>query len=1196
MKKVLIANRGAIACRVLRTLKQMKIPSIVVYAEADRYSLHVSQADEAYCLGEGPARDTYLNVEKILAIATQSKADAIHPGYGFLSENPNFARLCESQGIRFLGPTAEQMEKFGLKHTARQLASQNQVPLLPGSNLLKDIDEAKTQAQTIGFPLILKSSAGGGGIGMQVCRTLTELENAFDSVKRLSANNFGNDGVFIERFVEKARHIEVQIFGDGQGKVIALGERDCSAQRRNQKVIEECPAPGLHPSLRQSLYQCAIKLAASINYRSAGTVEFLYDADTEEFYFLEMNTRLQVEHGVTEEVTGIDLVEWMIREGNGSLDFEEWDGSMQGHSIQVRLYAEDPDRKFQPCTGLLSKVQWSPLLRTESWIKGGIEISPFYDPMLAKLISHGPDRETALQKLIQGLKEIRVEGIESNLNYLIDILIESPFSKGQMITSFLSHYSWHSPSFIVLEGGTETTVQDLPGRIGHWNIGVPPSGPMDALNFALGNKLLGNDARCAGLEITLKGPTLEFLASTYIVLTGADPQAQLNGNPLPLYTLVAVQAGDILSMGMITKGGLRSYLLFAEGIDVPEYMGSRSTFTLGKFGGYKGRALNTGDKVSFFLPNHARNSGQRLADNRRPPLVKDWTIHVLYGPHGAPDFFQTEYLEEFLQKTIEVHFNSSRTGIRLIAPTPLWARQDGGEAGLHPSNIHDNAYAIGTIDFTGDMPILLGPDGPSLGGFVCPFTIAQADLWKMGQLAPGDRIHFRVVNYETARQMVKDQELFYFSSSLDHLAHPPCTSLQSLSPLLSQWKNKEDISVVIRAAGDNHILVEYGALILDLTLRLKIQLLKDELQNKSLQGLLNLTPGIRSLQIQFDPNQINRQMLIDTLMQIDTHMPLSHEIKVRSRIVHLPLSWDDPSTQLAIKKYLSGVRPNAPWGPSNIEFIRRINGLESIDDVFDVVFNASYLVMGLGDVYLGAPVATPIDPRHRLVTTKYNPARTWTPENAVGIGGAYMCIYGMEGPGGYQFVGRTLPIWNSFGRTDFFTDEKPWLLDFFDQIRFYPVSAEELLTHRKNFLQGQFSIRIEESEFDFGNYQKFLDKNKESIAVFRERQQRAFAAERQHWKENGLDEFVAEIYQVDESENEMPDDCQAVKALVPGSIWKIEVEEGQSVESGQTLIISESMKTEFHCQSPVKGVVKKILCREGAVCNSGQVLIWVEEK
>ena len=393
------------------------------------------------------------------------------------------------------------------------------------------------------------------------------------------------------------------------------------------------------------------------------------------------------------------------------------------------------------------------------------------------------------------------------------------------------------------------------------------------------------------------------------------------------------------------------------------------------------------------------------------------------------------------------------------------------------------------------MPIILGPDGPSLGGFVCPGVIAQEHLWKIGQLRPGDKIRFSAA-----------------ARPGDPVAGPTLLARpEAGSPIIGRHDDGP-VAVVYRRAGDDYMLVEYGPMVLDIALRLRVQLLYQAVQARGLPGLIDLTPGIRSLQIHYDSAVLERGDLLQILKEIEATLPAAEDVVLPSRIVHLPLSWNDPSVQLAMRKYQELVRPDAPWCPSNIEFIRRINGLNSIDDVYRTIFDASYLVLGLGDVYLGAPVATPVDPRHRLVTTKYNPARTWTPENAVGIGGAYLCVYGMEGPGGYQLFGRTIQMWNSWHRSEAFEPGTPWLLRFFDQIRFYPVSDQELDEARAAFPQGRYPIRIEESEFSFAEYAQFLATNADSIAAFEAVRNAAFDAERQDWKAKGLD-FSKILYQ-----------------------------------------------------------------------------------
>ncbi|MDM4772130.1 urea carboxylase [Solimonas sp. SE-A11] len=1189
-KKVLIANRGAISCRIQRTLRRMGIASVAVYTRADAGSLHVQTADEAICVGEALATESYLSIEKIIAAALQSGAEAIHPGYGFLSENLEFAAACEQAGLAFIGPTPEQISAFGLKHTARQLAQDNGVPLLPGSGLLRDLDEALEKAEAIGYPVMLKSTAGGGGIGMQRCRSASELSAAYDSVQRLSRNNFRNDGLFLEKFVERARHIEVQLFGDGQGQVVSVGERDCSLQRRNQKVVEETPAPNLPQAVREALWATAEKLGRAVNYRSAGTVEYIYDDEAKRFYFLEVNTRLQVEHGVTEETTGVDLVEWMIRVAAGESAFlEGFRYQPRGHAIQVRLYAEDPARNFQPVAGRLTAVEFGEGLRCDRWIEPGVEVPPYYDPMLAKLIAHGVDREAARGRLCAALASSRIGGIETNLAYLRQVLDEPSFVAGRATTATLGGFQYHAAGIEVLEAGTQTTVQDYPGRTGYWDVGVPPSGPYDSLALRLGNRVLGNAPGTAALEMALTGSVLRFRAAATVCIAGADMGATLDGQSLPSWQAVTVPAGATLAFGALRGGGARGYLCVAGGFDVPAYLGSASTFTLGRFGGHGGRALLPGDVLHV---GSVQAEGQALPAALQPAYGHDWRFRVIYGPHGAPDFFTPEDIAEFFAASWEVHYNSSRTGTRLIGPKPKWARRDGGEAGLHPSNIHDNAYAVGAVDFTGDMPVILGPDGPSLGGFVCPVTIVKADLWQLGQLRPGDKLHFVPVSMETAEALERAQ-----LALVDRFEAVPVEAPAIVVPdgaVLARWEDGP-LPLVVRPSGDDNLLLEYGPQELDLNLRFRVHALMCRLQEQHIDGLLELTPGIRSLQLHYDNLRLPQARLLALLHQTERQLPAIEDMEVPTRIVHLPISWDDAACRLAIEKYMQSVRRDAPWCPSNLEFIRRINGLEDLEEVKRIFFSASYLVMGLGDVYLGAPVATPLDPRHRLVTTKYNPARTWTPENAVGIGGAYLCVYGMEGPGGYQFVGRTLQMWNTWKQTAAFGEGKPWLLRFFDQLRFHEVSAEELLRIREDFPRGRYPLRIEEQTFRLRDYREFLEQNRDSIDAFKSRQQQAFEEERQRWAAAGQDVVGTEAEASPPVEDRLAEGERAVQSPVPGSVWQIAVQPGQKVSAGDTVALVESMKMEISVVTRVSGIVRRVLCAPGQGVTPGQSLLVLEE-
>ncbi|MBO3277296.1 urea carboxylase [Pseudomonas schmalbachii] len=1225
-EKLLIANRGAIACRILRTLHELRVGGVAVYSEADAASLHIQQADEAFSLGEGPTASTYLVVDKILAAARESGATAIHPGYGFLSENAAFAEACEAAGIAFVGPTPEQLRVFGLKHTARALAKQHGVPMLEGTELLENLDAALKAGEQVGYPVMLKSTAGGGGIGMRVCRSAAELSDAFEAVKRLGQNNFSDAGVFIEKYIQRARHLEVQVFGDGRGEVIALGVRDCSVQRRNQKVLEETPAPNLPAGMAEELCAAAIKLAKAVSYRSAGTVEFVYDSEAERFYFLEVNTRLQVEHGVTEQVWGVDLVRWMIELAAGDLPpLAELAANLKpaGHAIQARLYAEDPGRDFQPCPGLLTAVQFPPAdgkaLRIDTWVEAGCEIPPFFDPMIAKLIAWAPTRSDASAALDKALADSLLYGVECNRDYLRQILADAPFASGSPWTRCLENLRYHATTFEVLSAGTQTTVQDYPGRLGYWAVGVPPSGPMDDRALRLGNRLLGNEEGAAALEITMSGPTLRFNTDAVVAVTGAPIPLSLDGVAQPMNAALFVPAGSTLSLGTIAGAGARSYLCLRGGIQLPDYLGSKSTFTLGQFGGHGGRALRAGDVLHLPALENAK-AGASLPAELCEPLPALRRIRVIYGPHGAPEYFTPAYIETFFATDWEVHFNSSRTGVRLIGPKPEWVRDSGGEAGLHPSNIHDNPYAIGAVDFTGDMPVILGPDGPSLGGFVCPVTVIEADLWQLGQLKAGDKVRFEAVDIATARELAKGRK-----SELDLTPSPPALSQRErgLSGVAGEYGvstctvepplppgegwgegrptpivldiGQADTRLVARLSGDTHLLLEIGQPELDLVLRFRAHALMQALEAKNLAGVIDLTPGIRSLQVHYQPETLPLQTLLDIVAGLWDAVCAAKDLKVPSRIVHLPLSWDDPACQLAIEKYMTTVRKDAPWCPSNLEFIRRINDLPNLDEVHRTVFAASYLVMGLGDVYLGAPVATPLDPRHRLVTTKYNPARTWTAENSVGIGGAYMCVYGMEGPGGYQFVGRTLQMWNRYRAVEAFGG-KPWLLRFFDQIRFYPVSADELLRIRRDFPLGRYPLRIEESELCLADYQAFLTEETEGIAAFRNQQQAAFNAERERWVTSGQAHFES-----DDVAPELGDDAplgdgqHAIESHIAGNLWQVQVEEGASVKAGDILVILESMKMEIPLTAPRDGVIREVRVQPGSPVRAGQRVVVMEE-
>lgn len=1197
-KTVLIANRGEIAVRAIRTLKKLGVTSVAVYSETDRYAQHVLDADIAVSLEGIKPSDTYLSVEKLIAAAKQTGAEAIFPGYGFLSESADFSRACEENQIAFMGPTAEQILEFGLKHRARELAAAAHVPMTPGTGLLSSLAEALAEANKIGYPIMLKSTAGGGGIGLTRCDDEDGLREAYDSVKRLGEQFFKDSGVFLERFVDKARHVEVQIFGDGQGRVVAFGERDCSLQRRNQKVVEETPAAHLPEKTRQKLLQAAVELGVLVKYRSAGTVEFIYDAARDEFYFLEVNTRLQVEHPVTEMVTGLDLIECMLKVAAG--DTLDWDDlaniEPQGAAIEVRIYAEDPVKNFQPSPGILTDVHFPDHVRVDTWVSTGTEISQYFDPMIAKIIVHAKDRETAITELQTALAATRLNGISTNLDYAHTVISDQRFANMQIWTRMLDDFEYIPNVIEVIQPGTQSSIQDYPGRVGYWDIGVPPSGPMDDYAFQLANKIVGNSSKAAGFEFTLQGPILKFLKDTIIALTGAPCAASLDDQEVCFWQPIHVQAGQTLKVGQV-QSGCRSYLAVRNGLNVPEYMGSRSTFALGNFGGHAGRALRAGDMIKMVNPELATeglalaiSEPEALSVDLIPSYGKAWEIGVLYGPHGAPDFFKTEYIEEFFAASWNVHFNSNRLGVRLTGPTPSWARENGGEAGLHPSNVHDCEYAIGAINFTGDFPVILAKDGPSLGGFVCPVTIAKAELWKVGQLKADDTIRFYPMSVEQANALEQQQiqNINHFSEAAIPLEHE-VVEVKAESILALREATQDAPKAVYRQAGDSYILLEYGDNVLDLALRLRVYRLMQLLKDANIEGVLELSPGVRSLQIKYDGLIYSQQALITFLLSLEEQMGDLSNIKVPSRIIHLPMAFEDSATLGAVERYQESVCAKAPWLPNNVDFIQRINGLESAQQVKDIVFNANYLILGLGDVYLTAPCAVPIDPRHRLLSSKYNPARTFTAEGTVGIGGMYMCIYGMDSPGGYQLIGRTVPIWNKFKKNKQFGDQQ-WFLRFFDQIKYYEVTEAELDEFRADFAHGLAEIKIEETEFDFAQYQDFLIAEQDSIAEFKAQQQIAFTTEVERWKDQFDQPTEMEVVQDDTDYSQYV----ALNASMTGNIWKIFVEAGQNVKKGDTVAIIEAMKMELPVYADDDGIVKAIICRAGQTVHSGETLVYME--
>ena len=648
-----------------------------------------------------------------------------------------------------------------------------------------------------------------------------------------------------------------------------------------------------------------------------------------------------------------------------------------------------------------------------------------------------------------------------------------------------------------IDGGVQTTVQDVLGRTGLWDVGVPPSGAFDELTMALVNAGVGNDVNAAGLECVLRGPRLRLDQARLVCVGGAATQATVDGQPLRAGAVARLAAGAVLDVGPLDEAGMRGYVAIEGGLDVPRVLGSRSTFLLGAFGGMGGRALLADD----VLPLGRRDNLLAPVEPNLPDLPADWEVRVLAGPHGAPEHLTEEGVAALFDTTWLVDHRADRTGIRLVGPTPGWARTDGGEAGLHPSNVHDSAYPVGGIMLSGDIPVIVGKDGPSLGGFVVPAVVIEADRWMLGQLRPGARLRLVPVTSEEAADAMRVRRARLTTMSMGRLdpgersaSRPRPVSSGRPEELQAADATSASPAYTIRRSGDRHLLVEAGPTELDLGVRVWIHLLAQALRRERLTGVTEIVEGVRSVLVAVDTSVLDLETLGKHLAVLATGLEDPETAVLPAREVSLPIAFDHPAAHEAMRRYTTSVRADAPWCPDNVEFIRRVNALPERDEVFDVVAAATYLVVGLGDVYLGAPVAVPIDPRHRLVTTKYNPARTWTPENAVGIGGIYLCVYGMEGPGGYQLVGRTVPVWRLAGR-----DEQPWLLRQFDRIRFRPVTAEELAHQREEIRAGRADLDVAPATFSLAEVRRLEQEAGDEIAAVRATRRAAFEAERKRW-------------------------------------------------------------------------------------------------
>ncbi|GMF80864.1 unnamed protein product [Aspergillus oryzae] len=1100
LKTLLVANRGEIAVRILKTAKY-------------EYLDHASK---------------------------RNHVDAIIPGYGFLSENADFARAIAKAGMVFAGPSPECIEAFGLKHTARDLATKAGVPIVPGSTGLVTSEEDAVK-------VMLKATAGGGGMGLLTCSSEDEVRESFATVRSRGEALFKNAGLFIERYYPSSHHIEVQVFGNGDGKAIAIGERECSIQRRHQKIIEECPSPFVtrNPGLRESLGDAAVRLAESIKYGSAGTIEYLVDDETGAFFFLEMNTRLQVEHGITELCYGVDLVELMLKQadaqlsGTKGLEVAFLTGitvdAPSGAAIEARVYAENPTKDFAPCPGTLQSVEWKELpgSRIDTWVYRGI-----------KVMLHSPSRTQAIEGMRTILTQSRICGPPTNLEFLAEILTDERFVTGNTLTRFLDDFQWKLSAIDVMSGGAYTLIEDWPGRptLGK---GFCHSGPMDPLAFRIANALVGNPVGLEVLEITLSGPELHFLGPALISLCGAPIEASLDNVPVRMWSRIKVEAGQRLKIGKTIGNGCRAYLaVFGGFLNVAEWFGSKSTSPMVGVGGYQGRQLASGDLLSITNDAPDTLGDLSIPEHLIPKYPDHWELLSMPGPYDE-GYLTPESIDMLYETEWKISHNAARGGIRLLGPKPKWARSDGGEGGAHPSNLIEYGYAIGSLNWTGDDPVIFPQDAPDFGGFISSHTIVKADLWKLGQVKAGDTLKYRATSLEDALAARNHMERF----------------VREVVKCCYEGGNFGDIAP-----------------------------LKDTLPSA-------LTAEIRGTGVVHQIPEHGTQPLVN-YRQVETKLGDLSEAKMPSRLFKLPLAFESQRQKDAIARYMETQRPYASYLPDNMNFVAKNNAFTKAE-VENIYLTARLMVVSVG-FFTALPLALPVDPRQRMNCPKMNPSRVYTPAGSVSWGGSCMALYNVDSPGGYQMTGMTIPGVDILGSKKGYTPDRPWLFEEFDQITFYRVSEEEYEKELALFNSGRYEYQWEEVIFDMAEHNKLLHDTKEEVAAIRARQRKAqdemdkLEAELlEHWAKEKAEKGVP----VDAIENLLKDpQILPIEAPLNANIWKVEVKQGDKLDEGQIVVILEAMKLEIAVRTELHAAgatVEKVLVQPGDSIEAGKPLILV---
>jgi urea carboxylase len=1158
-----------------------------------------------------------------LDICKRTGADAIIPGYGFLSENVEFADMVAAAGITFAGPSSASIKAMGLKHEARAIAEAANVPVIPGTALLASSGEATEAAIRLGFPVMLKATGGGGGMGLQICHTEQEVEKAFSMVESRASTLFKNSGVFLEKYYPRSRHVEVQVAGNGE-VVVAFGERECSLQRRHQKVIEECPSPFVerHPGLREKMLQAAIDYASQLNYKSVGTVEFLVDDETAKFFFLEMNTRLQVEHGITELCYGVDLVHLMLQQADyehgGKLgipsDVLKGLGRPQplGSAIEARVYAEVPLHDFAPSPGVLQHVEWpqGEGVRVDTWVRSGQRITPLYDPLIGKVMVHSPDGRKGSQKLmLAALANTALQGAQSNLEYLSRVIESDMFISGNTLTNSLATFKFKTCSLQVIDPGVFTTIQDYPGRItvGH---GVPPGGPMDDLSARAANILVGNNPGVELLETTLSGPELLFHEAAIVAVCGAEVPITLDGKPEAMWSRIIVKQGQRLKLGKVSGPGLRTYLAVKGGFpEIPELLGSKATAPELAFGGLQGRKLQVNDILA--LPKESGAWATEATSFSLPPeaipTFNNQSVYCLDGPYGSDDILTPEGRKTLYETDWIVSHNSGRSGIRLEGPRLKWARTSGGGGGSHPSNVFDYGYPNGGVNFTGESPIIFAHDRPDLGGFACPTTLCSGEMWKVGQLKPGDKIRFRQTTYDksleiTQRKNAYLQALLELAQGGGDASQIPSLDIEfgdeATSSILHQVSpSGSHPRVTYRQGGDTSIIVEYGEQVADLRNTACVQLLAKQLVAANLPSVRSDT-NFATLTVRFDPSQTDRTKLLQQLIDLDGSIGETTGIKLTTRQVRLPICLDHSSLEESAQRYMANIRPTAAYLPDNVDYIRKSNALESRSNVFDSLLNTPWLTVAVG-FYVGTPILFPLDPRYMFTGQKYNPSRAYTPSGSVGLGGSLLAIYPVAAPGGYQLMGRTLGAWDTAGNRPGFSATRPWLFNHLDLVKFYEVSEEVYDQIERDFEFGRYVFDVTETTLDMDEYiAKFDAANHDpNYQAWRSRQSAA-AKEMGELEQKLFEEWTAAKALANNNAGDEDDDdprkTVKIESPVDASVWKVLVEPGDVLEKGQTVAVLEAMKMEINLvagENEAGAVVVKIKQRPGNVVSPGTTVV-----